>query len=939
MKRYIINTLMFLVMGLLLMPLAYSEASLGKPVWTIIPTATTTFSIPPDGTATVSYTVTNQSNRIHTLTMTPIAGITQVVDSADDCPNPFKLGPLQSCNLQLQVSGSALTGNVVGGPALCQTDRGGAGNPQQCYQPSSLNSLNITKTSTASYTVGGSVSGLSGTVVLQQTDSGDTLSITSDGAFTFPTLLNPGAPYDVVVLTQPDDQTCTVTYGSGTMGNANVDNVQVTCADAYTVGGQVYGLNGLRGTLTLLNNGGDAITMTTDGSFEFATPLPPGASYSVTAEVTGQICSVSPYGGTGVIVNADVTDIMVNCALEAYSVGGTVSGLPNGATVTLVNNNTESLSVTANGPFQFNTLLTPGASYSVTVADSTVGQTCSVTGNTGTGTINNANVESVLVNCVPSEYTVGGTVSGLPDGTSLTLVNNGESLAVNTDGTFTFLTQYVSGTPYAVTIVGSPAGQTCSIIGNTGTGTINNANVESVLVSCAPTLYSLGGTVTNLPIGTTVTLANNGEFLPVTANGPFQFVTKYGIGTDYSVTVAQSPAGQTCSVTGSTGIGSIYNADVTTVQVNCVPIEYSVGGTVAGLVAGTNITLYNNGVNPINMTGNGTFTFPPNLVSGAAYDVTVTVPTGQTCTVSPNGSGNIAFADVNDVAVNCTQQSYTIGGGIQGLNQPGLTLSLNGGPDIPITNGALTYTLAPPVAFGSSYSVTITNQPTVPLVCSLDGNSAGTVGAGDITVDIVCSNTQFPLSVNVTGNNGQQLTVANGSNKATGVGPTIALAPVTQNATYNVTVETPPTGQTCSVTPPPPGSGPMTGPVTVNVICQTATYTLGGTISNAAGTVTLLNNGLAMATGTTSFQFPAAINYGTSYNVTVSASPAGQTCTVNSGTGSGSGNVTGPVNTVVVTCVNNTYTLGGTITGATPLANVTLAVSGPSQLPVYSGIC
>jgi len=83
------------------------------------------------------------------------------------------------------------------------------------------------------FTVGGTVSGLSGTVVLQN-NGGDNLSLSSDGSFTFSTPVAEGASYNVTVLTQPAGQTCSVTNGSGTMGGSNVTNVGVSCATDST---------------------------------------------------------------------------------------------------------------------------------------------------------------------------------------------------------------------------------------------------------------------------------------------------------------------------------------------------------------------------------------------------------------------------------------------------------------------------------------------------------------------------------------------------------------------------------------------------------------------------------------------------------------------------------------------------------------------------------
>jgi hypothetical protein len=77
--------------------------------------------------------------------------------------------------------------------------------------------------------IGGTVSGLVGTVVLQNNGS-DTLSISVNGRFTFPTRVASGSSYSVSVSTQPAGQTCTVTGGAGTVSAGNVTNVSVACS-------------------------------------------------------------------------------------------------------------------------------------------------------------------------------------------------------------------------------------------------------------------------------------------------------------------------------------------------------------------------------------------------------------------------------------------------------------------------------------------------------------------------------------------------------------------------------------------------------------------------------------------------------------------------------------------------------------------------------------
>ena len=69
----------------------------------------------------------------------------------------------------------------------------------------------------AAYSVGGTVSGLSGTVVLQD-NGGDNLSVSASGGFTFATGLAAGSAYNVTVKTYLAGQTCSVANGSGMVG-------------------------------------------------------------------------------------------------------------------------------------------------------------------------------------------------------------------------------------------------------------------------------------------------------------------------------------------------------------------------------------------------------------------------------------------------------------------------------------------------------------------------------------------------------------------------------------------------------------------------------------------------------------------------------------------------------------------------------------------------
>ncbi len=165
------------------------------------------------------------------------------------------------------------------------------------------------------FSVGGTVTGLNGTVVLQN-NGGDNLSITSNGAFTFTTSLLDTDTYAVTVLTQPSDQTCTVSNSTGTITGANVANVTVTCAvNTFTVGGTVSGL--FAGyEMELSNNEGNSLivegTANGNGNFTFSAALENGAAYEVTVTSALQNCAVEQ--GSGTINGDNKNDITVNCS-------------------------------------------------------------------------------------------------------------------------------------------------------------------------------------------------------------------------------------------------------------------------------------------------------------------------------------------------------------------------------------------------------------------------------------------------------------------------------------------------------------------------------------------------------------------------------------------------------------------------------------------------
>jgi hypothetical protein len=123
---------------------------------------------------------------------------------------------------------------------------------------------------------------------------------------------NDGGSFDASLDTLPD---------AGSAGDAGTDT-GATQGDGppQTVGGQLAGLTPGE-SITLQNNSGDNLTLSTNGTFTFPKPVAGGGAYGVTiftppTSPIAQTCKV--WDGSGTVGTASVTDVRVNCDLLAY---------------------------------------------------------------------------------------------------------------------------------------------------------------------------------------------------------------------------------------------------------------------------------------------------------------------------------------------------------------------------------------------------------------------------------------------------------------------------------------------------------------------------------------------------------------------------------------------------------------------------------------------
>jgi hypothetical protein len=412
-------------------------------------------------------------------------------------------------------------------------------------------------------------------------------------------------------------------------------------------------------SVILANNGANPLSVSANGAFTFPTLVAKNGSYNVTlaTQPTGQVCSVS--NGSGANLASTVVDVRVVCATSTFKISGSVSGLASGAKLVLENNGADTLNLSANGAFSFAAPVNYDGSYAVTVISQPTGATCTVSKGSGAGVT--AVVTNVAVVCSSETYPVSGTLSGLPRGEQLVLQNSGaDTLRLSADGAFKFAIPVAYDGSYAVTVSTQPAQAICSVTHGTGAGV--TASVAAVSVLCSLDTYAISGTVSGLGKGLQVTLDDNSaDALTVTANGVFTFATPVVAGGSYTVTVGTQPTGETCTV--SSGKGSLLGSNVSSVAVTCSTSTFTIGGTLSGLASGGQVTLDNNGADPLTLTADGAFMFVTPVAYGGVYDVAVgTSPSGQLCAVS-NAAGPSVSSNITDVSVACaTIVSYTTAG-------------------------------------------------------------------------------------------------------------------------------------------------------------------------------------------------------------------------------------------------------------------------------------
>jgi 6-phosphogluconolactonase (cycloisomerase 2 family) len=433
--------------------------------------------------------------------------------------------------------------------------------------------------------------------------------------------------------------------------------------------------------LVLQNNGGNDLAITANGSFVFSAAVGSWSVYAVTIKTQPtkppQTCVVSR--GNGTLAISNVSNVVVTCATQTHTVGGSVSGLV-GSGLVLQDNGGNDLAIAANGNFVFSAAVAIGSAYAVTIKTQPVNpsQTCVLSG--AKGTIGAANITNVVATCTIQPYTVGGSVGGLI-GSGLVLQDNGgNDLAIAANGSFVFSAAVASGSAYAVTIKTQPANPSQTCVVSTASGTIGAANVSNVVATCT---------------------IQPGRFAYVSGTGIYCFAIDAISGA--LTALAGSPCGASSQQNGLAVDPSGTFAYATLDSSNQVT-AYAIDNSTGTLTAIVGSTLNGGGTNPLDVAVDptGQFVYMANY-AGSISAFTINSATGGLTTVSgspfptppPIPPNN--YSGVNSVTVDPTGKF--VYAALNGANAiPAYTINSSTGALTPVigspfTAGSVPYTV------------------------------------------------------------------------------------------------------------------------------------------------------------------------------------------------------------------------------------------------------
>jgi hypothetical protein len=373
-------------------------------------------------------------------------------------------------------------------------------------------------------------------------------------------------------------------------------------------------------------------------------------------------------------------------------------------------------------------------------------------------------------------YQVSGTLTfpNLATGQAappITVVNlsDNRAVTVNAAGNFTF-DSLPTGRSLQLTVQPQPPGFACEV--HNGNRPIESAPVSNIQVVCSAGDLSLSVSITGLGannpglvIRNTVTAgtSSTNDSRPIDNDGPITFTVANGA--MYALSILMPHSHYVCTLRNPVGaevtqVTGEMTARVQDITIACAaPVRVSVSGWSGTdsvslsyqytLVGGTS------GSESIGLTSGQSHTFATRLPRNSTYSISASAPAHLNCAVT--GVTSPIGINANQVNVNCTERTYTVGGNVTGLgasNGGSLRLSLrrNGVEvetlDIPSnvdSAGNINFAFTTGLTLNSEYSVGIAQENGTPRVhgvyeCTLE-NTSGMIGTAPVSnVTVRCAN-------------------------------------------------------------------------------------------------------------------------------------------------------------------------------------------------------
>ncbi|MEP6504310.1 MAG: beta-propeller fold lactonase family protein [Betaproteobacteria bacterium] len=372
-----------------------------------------------------------------------------------------------------------------------------------------------------SYTLGGTITSLTGSGLLLQSN-GETLNVAPNAtAFTFANALS--GSYDVTIAAQPSGQTCTVANGSGSAAGANVTSVAVACrsyvlyvADA-TDGSISQYTSGSDGQLTPLGSYGtsfqpNSIVVSSDGLHAWASYQDDNGIANLNIGATGLL---QAHGGS---TRALSTQDALGLAVDGKSLYAAEYGATQVSQFTIATSGLASASPTTSVATGVN------PSALVSMADGAHLYVANASADTISGfALNASGTPTALATAATSTTAYGSSPRGLavnPNSGTLYVTLSASAKVIQytvdpTTGVLAFAHSAATGaTPRGITVTPSGA---YAYVANYGSGTVSQ--------------YTLaGGSIT--PLSTpTVTVGTHPTAIAISPDGEFAYVTNFGSNT------------------------------------------------------------------------------------------------------------------------------------------------------------------------------------------------------------------------------------------------------------------------------------------------------------------------------------------------------------------------------------------------------------------------